>query len=30
MKLFIDSADINEIEEAISLGIIDGVTTNPI
>ncbi|MBI4665550.1 MAG: fructose-6-phosphate aldolase [Nitrospinae bacterium] len=29
MKLFIDSADINEIREANSLGVIDGVTTNP-
>ncbi len=29
MKIFIDSADINEIKEAISLGLCDGVTTNP-
>lgn len=29
MKFFIDSADIKEIEEAVSYGIIDGVTTNP-
>ena len=29
MKLFIDSANINEIREANALGIIDGVTTNP-
>ncbi|MFH1200236.1 MAG: fructose-6-phosphate aldolase [Candidatus Micrarchaeota archaeon] len=29
MKLFIDSADINEIREAAGWGIIDGVTTNP-
>ena len=29
MKLFIDSADIAEIREAASMGIIDGVTTNP-
>ena len=29
MKLFIDTANINEIKEASSLGIIDGVTTNP-
>jgi transaldolase len=29
MKIFIDSADINEIREAASWGIIDGVTTNP-
>ncbi|OGW92712.1 MAG: fructose-6-phosphate aldolase [Omnitrophica bacterium RIFCSPLOWO2_01_FULL_45_24] len=29
MKLFIDTANINEIREANLLGIIDGVTTNP-
>jgi transaldolase len=29
MKLFIDSADIDEIKDAIELGILDGVTTNP-
>lgn len=29
MKLFIDTANINEIREANSLGVIDGVTTNP-
>ncbi len=29
MKIFIDSADINEIKEAHSMGVIDGVTTNP-
>lgn len=29
MKLFIDTANINEIKEANALGIIDGVTTNP-
>jgi len=29
MKFFIDSANINEIKEASSLGILDGVTTNP-
>lgn len=29
MKLFIDTANINEIREAGALGIIDGVTTNP-
>lgn len=29
MKLFIDTANINEIKEASALGIIDGVTTNP-
>jgi len=29
MKLFIDSAKLDEIEKAYSAGIIDGVTTNP-
>jgi transaldolase len=29
MKLFIDTADINEIKEIASWGILDGVTTNP-
>ena len=29
MKLFIDSADIDEIKEVLSYGILDGVTTNP-
>ncbi|MFA6888739.1 MAG: fructose-6-phosphate aldolase [Candidatus Woesearchaeota archaeon] len=29
MKLFVDTADINEIKRLYSLGIIDGVTTNP-
>ena len=29
MKFFIDTADISEIREAQSLGILDGVTTNP-
>jgi transaldolase len=29
MKFFIDTANINEIREAASLGILDGVTTNP-
>lgn len=29
MKFFIDTADINEIREAHSLGLVDGVTTNP-
>ncbi|HTZ11699.1 MAG TPA: fructose-6-phosphate aldolase [Candidatus Margulisiibacteriota bacterium] len=29
MKIFIDSANINEIKEASLLGVIDGVTTNP-
>lgn len=29
MKLFIDTANIKEIKEAGSIGVIDGVTTNP-
>lgn len=29
MKFFIDTANLNEIREAVSLGIADGVTTNP-
>lgn len=29
MKIFIDSADVNEIREAQAMGVIDGVTTNP-
>ncbi len=29
MKIFIDTANVKEIKEAASLGIIDGVTTNP-
>jgi len=29
MKFFIDSANIEEIKEGISLGMVDGVTTNP-
>ena len=29
MKIFIDSADVNEIKKAVDLGLCDGVTTNP-
>jgi transaldolase len=29
MKFFIDTANINEIKEAASMGMVDGVTTNP-
>jgi transaldolase len=29
MKIFIDSANIDEIKEAFSWGIVDGITTNP-
>jgi transaldolase len=29
MKFFIDTANLKEIEEAVALGLVDGVTTNP-
>ncbi len=29
MKFFIDTANVNEIRQAASLGVLDGVTTNP-
>jgi transaldolase len=29
MKLFLDTADVNQIREAWSWGIVDGITTNP-
>lgn len=29
MKIFIDSADVKDVENAFSTGIVDGVTTNP-
>ncbi|MFH0827009.1 MAG: fructose-6-phosphate aldolase [Candidatus Omnitrophota bacterium] len=29
MRIFIDSANVKEIKEAVSWGVIDGVTTNP-
>ncbi len=29
MKFFLDTANIDEIKEAIQLGVVDGVTTNP-
>lgn len=29
MRFFIDTADVGEIKEALKLGILDGVTTNP-
>lgn len=29
MKIFIDSANVEDIAEAVSLGVVDGVTTNP-
>ncbi|MEW5979934.1 MAG: fructose-6-phosphate aldolase [Acidobacteriota bacterium] len=29
MRLFIDTADVRQIQEAVSWGVVDGVTTNP-
>lgn len=29
MKLYLDTANVKEIQEATSLGLLDGVTTNP-
>ena len=29
MKIFLDTASLQEIEEAVALGVLDGVTTNP-
>ena len=29
MKFFLDTANVKEIQEAASLGLLDGVTTNP-
>ncbi len=29
MKIFLDSANLDEINQAVALGIVDGVTTNP-
>ena len=29
MKIFIDTADLDEIREIASWGVVDGVTTNP-
>ncbi len=29
MKFFIDTANLDEIQEAYDLGVLDGVTTNP-
>ena len=29
MKFFIDTANLKEIQEAVALGLVDGVTTNP-
>ena len=29
MKIFLDTANVNEIKEGVALGVVDGVTTNP-
>ena len=29
MKVFLDTANLNEIREGAALGLVDGVTTNP-
>jgi transaldolase len=29
MRIFIDSADLDEIKRAVELGVLDGYTTNP-
>ena len=29
MKLFLDTADLNEIKQGVAMGLVDGVTTNP-
>lgn len=29
MKIFLDTANVNEIKEGVALGVLDGVTTNP-
>ena len=29
MKIFVDTADMDEIREANAMGVLDGVTTNP-
>ena len=29
MKIFLDTANVNEIREGVALGVVDGVTTNP-
>ena len=29
MKIFVDTANVQEIEQAMALGVVDGVTTNP-
>ena len=29
MRLFLDSANLNELKQALALGLVDGITTNP-
>src|ERR671936_2913464 len=29
MKIFLDTASVTEIKEGVSIGVVDGVTTNP-
>ena len=29
MKIFLDTASLDEIRQGVSLGVVDGVTTNP-
>jgi transaldolase len=29
MKIFLDTANVNEIKEGVAIGVVDGVTTNP-
>jgi transaldolase len=29
MKFFLDTANVREIEQAVEMGVLDGVTTNP-
>ena len=29
MRLFLDSANLNELKQALALGLVDGLTTNP-
>ncbi|MDP6797673.1 MAG: transaldolase family protein, partial [Candidatus Krumholzibacteria bacterium] len=29
MKFFIDTANLDEIRQAVQMGVLDGVTTNP-
>ena len=29
MKIFLDSANVNELKEGVAMGLVDGCTTNP-